>query len=203
MDVFFSPLACSMASRIVIYEAGRTARFVRVDTKAKRTADGQDYTKINPKGLVPAIRTDEGEVLTENAAVLQYLGELYPETGLFPAGFGRHLVRQWLSFIGTELHSGVFHTLFSKAADNGAKAFAVEQAAERFAHLDAHLAGREWLLDHFTVADAYLAVVLNWAQFVNLDLGGYPNVAAYRDRSRKRPSIDKAITEEFALYQAA
>jgi glutathione S-transferase len=203
MDVFFSPLACSMASRIVIYEAGGSARFVRVDTKTRRTADGQDYTKINPKGLVPAIRTDDGEVLTENAAVLQYLGDLYPDAALLPEGFGRHLVRQWLSFIGTELHSGVFHPLFRKTAGSEAKAFALEEAVGRFAHLNAHLEGRQWLLDRFSVADAYLAVVLNWAQFVKLDLAPYPHVAAYLDRAQRKPSIESAIREELALFQAA
>src|SRR4051794_37996179 len=111
MDIFFSPLACSMASRIVVYEAGGEVNFQRVDTKAGRTADGGDYTKINPKGLVPAIRTDEGEVLTENAAILQYLGDRFPQSGLAPTGFDRSLLQQWLSFIGTELHTGVFHLL--------------------------------------------------------------------------------------------
>src|SRR5215471_21209049 len=97
MDIFFSPLACSMASRIVVYEAGGQANFIRVDTKAGRTADGADYRKINPKGLVPAIRTDEGEVLTENAAVLQYLADRFPEAALAPAnGMARSRLHQWL-----------------------------------------------------------------------------------------------------------
>lgn len=201
MDIFFSPLACSMASRIVVYEAGGEANFVRVDTKAGKTADGQDYAKINPKGLVPAIRTDEGEVLTENAAVLQYLGDRYPETGLAPNGFDRSLLQQWLNFIGTELHTGVFHPLFS--GNDGAKAFARDDAKKRLAYLNDHLDGRDWLLDRFTVADAYLAVVLNWAQFVKLDLEPYPNVVAFLDRAKVRPSIAKALSEEFALFQAA
>lgn len=203
MDVFFSPLACSMASRIVVYETGATARFVRVDTKARRTADGEDYATINPQGLVPAIRTDDGQVLTENGAVLQYLGGLHPEAGLLPTGFERHLLQQWLSFVGTELHSGVFHLLFNKQAGDETKAFARQAAVQRFAYLDGQLDGREWLLDRFTVADAYLAVVLNWAQFVNLDLAPYPNVAAYRERTQQRPSIGKAIGEELALHQTA
>src|SRR5689334_22728711 len=121
MDIFFSPLACSMASRITIYEAEGQANFIRVDTKAGRTADGQDYAKINPKGLVPALRTDEGEVLTENAAILQYLGDRYPGTDLAPKGFDRSLLQQWLSFVGTELHTGVFHPLFVPKAGPDAK----------------------------------------------------------------------------------
>ena len=203
MDIFFSPLACSMASRIVVYEAGGDARFVRVDTKAGRTADGQDYSKINPKGLVPAIRTDDGEVLTENAAVLQYLGDRYPQSGLAPQGFVRNLLQQWLNFISAELHTGVFHPLFAPAAGPDAKAFARAEAAKRLKHLDDHLDGRDWLLDRFTVADAYLAVVLNWAGFVKLDLTPYPNVAAFLERAKARPSMAKALSEEFALFQAA
>jgi len=201
MDIFFSPLACSMASRIVVYEAGGQANFIRVDTKAQRTADGQDYSKINPKGLVPAIRTDEGEVLTENAAVLQYVADQYPDSGLAPNGFDRSLLQQWLNFIGTELHTGVFRALF--VGNDGAKAFARDEAVKRLGYLNDHLDGRDWLLDRFTVADAYLAVVLNWAAFVKLDLSPYPNVAAFLDRAKARPSIAKAMSEEFALFQAA
>jgi glutathione S-transferase len=203
MDIFFSPLACSMASRIVVYEAGGQANFIRVDTKAGRTADGADYSKINPKGLVPAMRTEEGEVLTENAAILQYLGERYAEAGLLPEGFDRNLVRQWLSFVGTELHTGVFHALFVASAGPDAKAFAREEAVKRFNYLNDHLDGRDWLLDRFTVADAYLAVVLNWAQFVNLDLAPYPNVAAFLARAKARPSIARAMEEEMSIRQAA
>ena len=203
MDIFFSPLACSMASRIVVYEAGGQANFIRVDTKAGRTADGQDYAEINPKGLVPAIRTDEGEVLTENAAVLQYLGDRFPQSGLAPQGFERARLQQWLNFIGTELHTGVFHPLFASKAGPDAKAFAREEAVKRFSYLDDHLDGRDWLLDRFTVADAYLAVVLNWAQFVNLDLKPYPNVTAFVARAKARPSIARAMGEEMALFQAA
>jgi glutathione S-transferase len=203
MDLYFSPLACSMASRIVIYEAGGEANFLRVDTRAGRTADGADYSKINPKGLVPALRTDEGEILTENPAILQYLGDLYPEANLAPGGFDRALLQQWLSFVGAELHSGVFHPLFSPKAGAETKAFTHEDAIKRLTYLDAHLDGRDWLLDRFTVADAYLAVVMNWAQFVNLDLAPYPNIVAFLDRAKARPSIARAMGEEMAIRQAA
>ncbi|HVI31717.1 glutathione binding-like protein [Phenylobacterium sp.] len=203
MDLYFSPLACSLASRIVVYEAGADAAFHRVDTKAGRTADGADYRRINPKGLVPALRTDEGEVLTENAAILQYLADRFPEAGLAPQGFERYRLQQWLSFIGSELHKYVFTLLLSPKFDEAAKALAREAAAERFAYLDEQLDGREYLLDSFTVADAYMAAVLNWAQAVKFDLAPYPNVVAYRDRVRARPAVARALGEEFALYQAA
>ena len=198
MDIFFSPLACSMASRIVVYEAGAEANFILVDTKAGKTADGGDYRKINPKGLVPAIRTDEGEVLTENAAVLQYLGDRFPQSGLAPTGFDRSLLQQWLSFVGTELHSGVFHALFSGA--DGAKAFAREEAVKRLSYLNDHLDGRDWLLDRFTVADAYLTVVLNWSRATSIDFEQWPALKDYFSRMRRRPSIARALAEEGALF---
>lgn len=203
MDLYYSPLACSMASRIVLYETGLEARFVRVDTKAGRTSDGADYRAINPKGLVPALKTEDGEVLTENAAVLQYLGDLAPGAALAPAGFDRYRLQQWLSFIGTELHKLVFNPLLNPRADEVQKAAAREAATSRFQYLDDHLAGRDWLLDAFSVADAYMAAVLNWAQFVNLDLSPYPNVVAYRDRLRERPAVARALGEEFALWKQA
>lgn len=200
MDVYYSPLACSLATRVALYEAGAEARFHRVDTKAARTADGADYRKINPKGLVPALRTPDGEVLTENAAILQYIAAAH---GLEPEGFERFRVAEWLSFIGTELHKLVFQPLFNPSMDEAGKARARAFAAERFAHLDAHLAGREWLADRFSVADAYLAAVLNWAQAVNIDMTVFPNVVAYRDRLRARPSVARANGEEFAEYRQA
>jgi glutathione S-transferase len=203
MDLYFSPLACSLASRITVYEAGAEAKFNRVDTRTQTLEGGGDYRLINPKGLVPALKTDDGAVLTENAAILQYLADRYPEAGLAPTGFDRYRLQQWLSFIGSELHKFVFTPLLSPKADEAAKARAREAGVERFAYLDAHLEDRDWLLDEFSVADAYLAAVLNWAQFVKFDLSPYPHVAAYRDRLRARPSVARAMGEEFALFQAA
>ena len=203
MDLYFSPLACSMASRIVIYETGGKADFHRVDTKTKRTVTGGDYLKINPKGLVPAVRTDDGRILTENAAILPYLADAFSGGSLAGDGFERSLVQQWLSFIGTELHTGVFHPLFAPTAAPEVKAFARAEAVGRLTYLNDHLAGREWLTDRFTVADAYAAAVLNWAQFVKLDLAPYPNIVAYVDRLKARSSVAKALREEFELFQAA
>jgi glutathione S-transferase len=203
MDLYFSPLACSMASRIVLYEAGADAAYHRVDMRAGRTAEGADYRAINPKGLVPALRTDEGEVLTENPAILQYLADHFPQTELAPTGFARYRLHQWLSFVGSELHKAVFTPLISPFADAAAKARARELGAQRFVYLDMHLADREWLLDRFSVADAYLAVVLNWANLVDVDLSPYRNVATYRDRAHARPSVARAIAEESALYRQA
>ena len=203
MDVYFSPLACSLASRITIYESGQEATFQRVDTRAGKTASGEDYRKINPKGLVPAVRTDDGVVLTENAAILQYLADRKPETRLAPTGFARYQLQQWLSFIGSELHKTVFSPLLSPSYPPEAKAKAKEMAVERLAYLNDHLTGREWLLDDFSVADAYLAAVLNWNQAVKFDFTPYPAIQAYQKRLMGRPAVGKAMTEEFALFQPA
>lgn len=203
MDIYFSPLACSLASRIVLYETGQQAAYQRVDTKAGRTASGEDYRKINPKGLVPALRTDDGAVLTENAAILQYLADRKPEAGLAPSGFGRYQLQQWLSFIGSELHKSVFTVLLGPDYPAEAKAKAKQDAAGKLAYLDAHLSGRDWLLDDFSVADAYLAAVLNWNTAVKLDFSPYPAIQAYQKRLMTRPSVGRALQEEFALYQPA
>ena len=203
MDIYFSPLACSLASRITLYESGQEATFQRVDTKAGRTASGEDYRAINPKGLVPALRTDDGAVLTENAAILQYIADRKPEAGLAPSGFGRYQLQQWLSFIGSELHKTVFTPLLSPSFPAEAKAKAKELAASRLAYLNDHLTGRDWLLDDFSVADAYLAAVLNWNMAVKFDLTPYPAIQAYQARLAMRPAVGKALGEELALYQAA
>ena len=203
MDIYFSPLACSLASRIVVYEAGLEANFDRVDGKAGRTASGLDYKAINPMLQVPALRTDDGAILIENAAILQYLADRRPESGLAPQGFARYQLQQWLSFISSELHKPVFTPLLSASFPPEAKTKAKESAAARFAILNEHLTGRDWLLDQFSIADAYLAAILNWNQAVRFDLSPYPAIQAYQARLATRPAVTKAMQEEFALYQAA
>jgi len=203
MDIYFSPLACSLASRITLYESGQEATFQKVDTRAGRTASGEDYRQINPKGLVPALRTDDGVVLTENAAILQYLADRRPDAGLAPQGFARYQLQQWLSFIGSELHKSVFTPLLSPTWPADGKAKAKDEAASKLAYLNAHLTGREWLLDDFSVADAYLAAVLNWNMAVKLDFTPYPAIQAYQARLAARPAVGKAMQEEFALFQPA
>jgi glutathione S-transferase len=142
-------------------------------------------------------------VLTENAAILQYLADRKPEAGLAPGGFARYQLQQWLSFIGSELHKTVFTPLLSPTWPAEGKAKAREAAAERFAYLNDHLTGRDWLLDDFSVADAYLAAVLNWNQAVKFDFSAYPAIVAYQKRLMGRPAVGKAMAEEFALFQPA
>lgn len=202
MDLYFSPLACSMASRIALYEAGASANFIEVDPKSKRTPDGVDFRAINPLGLVPALRTDGGTLLLENAAILQFIAEQYPAAALAPAdGLRRAQLQQWLSFIGTELHKALFSPLLDRKAPEGAKAYALEKGASRLAELDRHLEGRAFLLDRFTVADAYLATVLNWTVATPIKLDAYPAVATYLARMRARPSVARALAIEVPLYQ--
>lgn len=203
MDLYFSPLSCPVSSRITLYEAGAEAKFHRVNTQTGKTETGEDYRRINPKGMVPALRTDDGQVLTENAAILQYLADRFPAAGLAPTGFQRYRLQEWLSFIGTELHKLVFTPLLSPRHDAAAKALALEYAADRLRYLDAYLEDRAWLLDSFSVADAYMAAILTWADHLKIDFAPYPHLAAYKDRLRARPSVARALGEEFALFQAA
>jgi glutathione S-transferase len=204
MDLYFSPLACSLATRIALYEAGAEAGFIEVDPKTKRIVDdGSDYLAVYPLGMVPAIRLDDGALLTENAAILQYIAERFPDANLAPhSGIERARLQQWLCFIGTELHKGLFIPLFDKKAPEGTAAKALAKGESRLAWLNDHLAGREFLLDHFTVADAYLYTVLNWSMATPVKFDRYPAIQAYYTRMQKRPSIAKAFGEELALYKA-
>jgi len=201
MDLYFSPLACSMASRIALYEAGATANFIEVDAKSKRTLTGLDYRSINPLGLVPALRTDSGAVLLENAAILQFIADQHPAATLAPrAGLPRAQLQQWLSFVGTELHKALFVPLFDKSLADTTKAKVLETGGKRLAYLDRHLTGRDVLLDSFSVADAYLFTVLNWNIATPVDLRSWPAIDVYYGRMKARPAIARALKEEFARY---
>jgi len=202
MQLYFSPLACSMATRIALYEAGAGATFVEVDPATKRTSGGDDFRSVNPLGLVPTIRTDDGDVITENAAILQYVAAHFPDAALVPGdALGRARVQQWLCFIGTELHKAVFAPLLDAHAPEAVKAYALAKVTARFDLLEAHLAGRDFLADRFSVADAYLVTVLNWTGVTPIDLKRWPALAAYAARLRARPSIARAIAEELGLYK--
>ena len=206
MALYFSPMACSMATRIAAYEAGADIRFLKVDTKArpKLVEDGTEFRAINALGQVPVLRADDGELIVENAVSLPSVADRYPAAGLIPAdGAERRKVQSWLSFIGSELHVGAFTALLNPKAPDGAKAFARERLVERLAHLDAHLKGREFLQGRFSVADAYLFVMLTWARYLSIDFTPYPALAAYRDRLQTRPSVARAFDEEFTLFKAA
>lgn len=203
MELYFSPLACSMATRIALYEAGVEATYIEVDSKTKLTHDGRDYREIHPLGLVPALRTDEGELVTENAAVLQYVVRRFPDGNLGPLqGLPYVRLQQWLCFIGTELHKGVFAPLLDHQAPEAVKTYTLGRASPRLGYLADHLAGREFLLDEFSVADGYLLTVLNWSLAVPIALKDWPVLAGYVARLRERPSVARALREEIQLYTA-
>lgn len=202
MNLYFSPLACSLATRIALYEAGAQAEYTCVDMKTKRLADGSDFHDISPMGQVVVLRTDDGVLLTENAAVLQYVADRFPAAKLAPAGaLERARLQEWLAFIGTELQKAIFVPRLDPKAPEGAKTYAREKAALRLGVLERHFATHEFLLDHFTVADAYLATILNWTATAGIDLADRPAVGAYHKRMLTRPSIAKAFGEEWTLYK--
>jgi glutathione S-transferase len=205
MDLYFSPLACSMATRIALYEAGADANYLEVDPRTKIVQnDGSNFREVNPLGLVPTLRTDDGLVLTENAAILQYVADRFPQAGIATGpGMDRSRLHQWLCFIGTELHKGLFVPLLDRNAPPEMKTYVLGRNLSRLDYLENYLKDREFLLDHFSVADGYLVTVINWTMATPpIELAKWPSVKAYYERLRSRPSIARAIGEEFKLYQA-
>ncbi len=205
MDLYFSPLACSLATRIALYEAGADANYLEVDPKTKMVQnDGSNFREVNPLGLVPTLRTDDGVVLTENAAILQYVADRFPEAGISTKpGIDRSRLHQWLCFLGTELHKGLFVPMLDRNAPPDMKTYILGKGLSRLDYLENYLKDREFLLDHFSVADAYLVTVINWTMATPpIELAKWPTVKAYYERLRTRPSIARAIGEEFKLYQA-
>ena len=204
MELYFAPLACSLATRIALYEAGAEAKFTEVDLKTKKLADGSDFFAVNPMGQVPVLRIDDGDALTENPAILQYVADRFPGAGISAASAEeRSRLHQWLCFIGTELHKALFVPLLDKTAPQDAKSYALTKNLSRLDYLENYLKGREFLLDHFSVADAYLVTIINWTMATPpIELAKWPNLKAYYDRLRARPSIAKAVAEEFELYKA-
>ena len=206
MDLYFSPMACSLASRIALYEAAAgDVRFIEVDPKTKRTLDGTntDYRKIYPLGLVPLLRLDDNGLLSENAAILQYIASRYPAAKLAPTDdSGRARLQQWLCFIGTELHKALFVPLFDQKAPEGTRAYTLQKQNSRLQYLNDYLNGREYLLDRFSVADAYLYTILNWTVPTRVDLTNWPAIKRYHESLQTRPSIAKAFLEEMGLYKS-
>ncbi len=203
MKLYFRPFACSLAARIAIEEAELDADYVRVD--GARLPDGRDFAEISPMGYVPAIETRGGFVLTEGPAVLTYIAELAAEGVLAPPAFSdaHYRMLAWLNFTSTELHKGVFAPLMGKKAGPEGRAAAKARVVKPFDVLSAHLEGRDYLEGSFTVADAYLLVILNWCEYAGIDLKAWPVLRAYRGRLRARPAVARAMAEELPLLQAA
>ena len=198
MKLYYTPGACSVSPHIALREAGLAFDLVKVDLKAKKTEHGEDYLAINPKGYIPALGLDNGELLCEGAAIVQYIADQKPDSGLAPkAGtMQRYRLQEWLTFIGTELHKG-FSPLFNPAMPAEAKQLAKDRLVQRLAWVDGELAGQQYLLgDAFSVADAYLFTVTNWAGFVGVDISGLANINAYRARVGARPAVQATLKAE-------
>ncbi|PKO48301.1 MAG: glutathione transferase GstA [Betaproteobacteria bacterium HGW-Betaproteobacteria-4] len=198
MKLYYATGACSLSPHIVLSELGLPYELVRVELSTHLTADGRDYTAINPKGYVPALQLDDGQLLTEGPAIVQYLADQKPSAGLLPpAGtLERARVQEWLTFIGTELHRN-FTPLFNPKASADWKTAALANIERRFGFVEKALAGRDYLTGgSFCVADAYLFTVVNWTNFVKIDLTPWPTLAAFHQRVMARPAVQKALREE-------
>lgn len=203
MQLYFSPFACSLASHITLREAGLDAELTAVTLSTKKTAPGDDYLAIAPKGQVPALRLDDGSLLTESAAVLQYLADLNPGAGLMPAsGRERYEVLQWLSYIGTEIHKGCFAIMFNPTSPPEAKAWGRGLLDGKLAYVAAELGDRANLVGgKFTIVDAYLTWVLNLAGLVGVTLPA--GLERYLEAMKARPAVQAALAAEGAAAAAA
>lgn len=205
MKLYFAPGACSLAPHIVAREAGLRLDLEKVDLKTGKTESGAAFSEINPKGYVPALALDDGAVLTEVSALVQYLADQAPQAQLAPAvGTIEHYrLLEWLGFISTEIHKG-FGPLWNPNSPEEAKAIAKTNLAKRFAYLDRHLARGPFLAgERFSVADAYLFTVTNWTNFHAVDLAPYANLRAFMERVAARPKVREALAVEGLLKQAA
>jgi len=204
MKLYYAAGACSLSPHIVALEAGIAVELEKVDTKAKRTASGEDYWQINPKGYVPALQLDNGELLTEGTAIVQYLADLKPESGLAPANgtAARYRLQETLGYINSELHK-TYTPLFKPDTPDAVRDERKDYLRKRYALLDQHLSKHEWLIgEQFTAADAYLFTVTNWAQHVGLDLSDFPAILAFQQRVSSRPQVQSALKAEGLLKAA-
>jgi glutathione S-transferase len=199
MKLFYSPGACSLSPHIALREAGLPFEAVLASTKTKKLADGTDFYTINPKGYVPALVLDDGTLLTEGPAIVQYIADQAPASHLAPAAgtMARYKLMEWLNFITSELHKG-FSPLFNKDMPDAAKD--MTRSGERFAWVNSQLEGRDYLMgETFTVADAYLFTVASWGKYVAVDITGLPHLMAFMGRVAARPAVQAALKAEGLL----
>jgi glutathione S-transferase len=198
MKLYFLPGACSLSPHIALREAGLTFEIDKVDRKSGMTASGKNYRSINPPGYVPALQLDNGEILTEGPAIVQYVADQAPEKKLAPpAGtMDRYRLQSWLNFIATEIHRG-FTPLFNPAIPDEAKAAFKERLIQRIGYVNECLTGRDYLMgNQMTVADIYLFVTMTWTKPMKIDLTPFPNVAAFVVRMAARPAVQAALKAE-------
>ena len=198
MKLYYSPGACSLSPHIVAREAGIPLELVKVDLKAKTTEAGGDYNAVNAKGYVPALELEDGSVLTEGPAIVQYLADQKPERKLAPpnGALERYRLQEWLGFINSEIHK-TYSPLFKDTTPAETRAERLEYLRKRYAFVDQALSQQPYLLGkEFSVADAYLYTVTNWAKSVKLDLAPYPHLEAFQQRIAARPAVQDALFEE-------
>ncbi len=198
MKLFYSPGSCSLSPHIALQESGLPYEAIAAPTKTHKLPDGTDYYTINPLGYVPLLLLDDGTKLTEGAAIVQYIADQAPDKKLAPPNgtLARYQLQSWLNFIGTELHKG-FSPLFNPAMPEEAKRLSAERLHSRLQWVNGELAGKPYLMgDTFTVADAYLFVVTNWAQPMKIDLTPYPHLLALRGHVAARPAVQAAMKAE-------
>lgn len=198
MKLYYFPGACSLAAHIVLREAGIPFDLDKVDLATHQTESGADFYAVNPKGYVPALGLDDGQLLTEDQVILQYLADLKPEAGLAPAlgSMERYRLMEWLAFIATEVHKS-FSPLWNPQSPEETRQAAIALLGRRFDYLEERLRGKEWLLgNRFTVADAYLCTVLGWAGYHKLDMSKWPVLREYLDRAMARPAVQQAMKAE-------
>ena len=198
MKLYYTPGVCSLSPHIMLEEAGLKFNLVKTDIRAKTTDGGGDYKKTNPLGYVPALELDDGTILTEGPAIVQYIADLRPEKKLAPSNgtIERYKMQSWLNFLSSELHKG-FSPLFNPAMPADAAKIFRERLATRLAHLETHFAKNQFVMgNQFTAPDAYCFTVLRWTVPTKIDLAPYPNVQAYMKRVGERPAVRKAMTAE-------
>ncbi|HKY86590.1 MAG TPA: glutathione transferase GstA [Pseudorhodoplanes sp.] len=204
MKLYFSPGTCSLSPHIALRETGQSFDLVQVDTKTKKTKAGDDFLAVNPKGMVPVLVLDNGDVLTEGPAIVQYIADKKPSALMPSAGnTERYRVLEWLNYITAEIHKA-FTPLFKPDTPEDYRTISKNNLATRFGYLDGKLAGKQFLTgDNFTVADAYLFTVVSWSKFQDIDVATWPNLKAFMDRVAARPKVQEAMQAEGLLKAAA
>jgi glutathione S-transferase len=201
MKLYYTPGACSLSPHIALSEAGLPYELVKVDLRAKKLENGDDFLKINPKGQVPALALDSGELVTEGPVIVQMIADSVPAKHLAPSrdSVERYKLQEWLAYINGELHKNI-GPLFNPMLPDEAKGVFKDRAMGKFKYIDGQLAGHEYLLGkNFTVADGYLYVMLRWAEGMKFDLSGLNNLNAFKDRIAARPKVQEALKKEGLL----
>jgi glutathione S-transferase len=204
MKLYYSPGACSLSPHIALLEAGLPYDLVKVDLRAKKLENGDDFLKVNPKGQVPALALDNGELVTEGPVIVQMIADTVPAKNLAPArdSAERYKLLEWLNYITGELHKN-FSPMFNPSIPDEVKNVFRERIMGKFKYIDAQLAGRDYLMGkQFSVADGYLYTMLRWADGHKFDLSGLKNLMAFKERVGARPKVQEALTKE-GLMKAA